>query len=227
MALVKFGGGIAAMSGKLGGTIFSRNGAGAISKNWAKPTYPGSARQAEAAGRMSTIVTEWQQGLTNAQRTAFNNKAATVSFRNRLGDDFTPSGFNLYVRANTHLSITGQAMVTAPPVTPVLGMFTPTLAHVPATGVQISAVGDFDDSLTHSIRAYESAPCTLSTNYFKGPWVPNATYLVAAAIAVPVTILPTAQITPDSAYFFRFISVSAEGGVSAEMIVRVAVGAAP
>jgi len=224
MALVKFGGGIAAMSGKLGGTVFSRNGAGAISKNWAKPTYPGSARQVTAAGRMSTVVTEWQQGLTNAQRASFNNKAATVSFRNRLGDDFTPSGFNLYVRANTHLIIVGQSMVTDAPVTPVLGMFTPTLAHVPATGVQISAVGNFDDTLTDFIRAYESAPCTLSTNYFKGPWIPNATYAVAAAIAVPVTILPSASITTNSAYFFRFVSVSTEGGVSAEMIVRCAVG---
>lgn len=96
MALIKFGGGVAAASGKVAGTVYARNRSGAYQRNWAKPVNPGTALQSGVRAALSAAATGWA-GLTAAQVEAWNAYANTMTRLNRLGDSYVPTGRQIYI----------------------------------------------------------------------------------------------------------------------------------
>lgn len=100
MALVKFGGGIQQMSGKVGGNVFSRNRYGNYVRGWTPPVNPNSERQQVVRNIMAMLVNAWAQVLTANQRAQWAVYALNVNFLNRLGETITLTGFNHFIRSN-------------------------------------------------------------------------------------------------------------------------------
>lgn len=108
MGIVKFGGGVSAISGKVGGNVYARNRTGAYMRNWAKPTNPGTILQSVSRANLATAVSAWAS-LNNAQVTAWNAYASTMTRLNRLGDSYVPTGRQIYIECTINLALVGQA----------------------------------------------------------------------------------------------------------------------
>lgn len=100
MALIKFGGGVVGMAGKIGGTVFARNRYGQYARGWAKPVNPKTDRQTGARARIGMLGAAWALELTSEQRAGWNLYAANVAMKNRLGETMNISGFNQFCRTN-------------------------------------------------------------------------------------------------------------------------------
>lgn len=115
MALVQFGGGVSAISGKSGGTVYARNRSGAYMRNWAKPTNAPSpiqtanrvrfGNQSQAFATLDTSVQEMWQGL-----------ASTITRKNRFGADYVPTGRQLFLEVNNNLAANAKTELLNPPM---------------------------------------------------------------------------------------------------------------
>jgi hypothetical protein len=114
MALIKYGQGVASMSGKQGGSVHSRGRTGAVIKDWTKPCNPITPAQSQRRATFSAQTAAWGN-LTNAQRSSWNAWAQTQSRLNRQGDVYVPTGRQMYIELNANLQLIGQAAITAPP----------------------------------------------------------------------------------------------------------------
>ena len=131
MGKIKFGAIVVAISGKIGGTVFSRNRGGAYSKNWVKPLNPQTTKQSVVRAAMASVASAWK-GLSADVRAAWDQAASSGEWNwiDRLGDVFSPNGFNLFMRLNQSLASVGFAMSTAAPVKQALTAITVDLTQM-------------------------------------------------------------------------------------------------
>lgn len=127
MAIVKFGVPIVGARGAIGGIVFSANKAGPYARIWSKGSNPRTAAQSEQRGILTAFASNWRN-LTQAQRDDWDDYAddPAQELTNSLGETYFASGFNWYVRINTHLELAGEAdRDDAPtltrPLAPILG----------------------------------------------------------------------------------------------------------
>jgi hypothetical protein len=113
MGLIKFGGGVAGISGKIGGTVYARNKAGAYARNWARPVNPGTVLQSIARGILAAGATQWQT-LNASQVDAWNAYAAGMTRLNRQGDSYTPSGRQIFIETYANMRTAGLAPLATP-----------------------------------------------------------------------------------------------------------------
>lgn len=227
MALIKYGPVISDARGSVGGTVFSRNRYSAYMKQRTTPVYPAYPKQIAQAALLSTVINDWKTGLTTPERELWNGLAAITSLPNKLGEQMTPSGLNLFVKANMLLDATGQAHVTTPPVAAIAPAPQLTLAWTTLVGIECTAIGNWDNTAADRLLAQKSPNLPLSVNYYKGPytltWAQNGAYYTI----LPALITPSAQLAADSRVHYRFRAVHADGMVSTAVFFRADVGAVP
>lgn len=112
---VKYSALVSDMSGKLNGSVASKNRSGSYFRNKVTPSNPRTAAQTEARARLTDVSKEWKT-LTQEQRNAWNNAVSDYKKTNIFGDIVNPSGFNLYQRLNNNLLLIGEALLTLPPL---------------------------------------------------------------------------------------------------------------
>jgi hypothetical protein len=113
MALVKFGGGISGFAGKVGGTVYGRNKSGAYARNWAVPVNPVTLPQSRVRSNLAHAAAKWS-GLSFAEVSAWNAYAAVLIRTNRQGDQYTPSGRQIFMETYINLIDTGTTPFTYP-----------------------------------------------------------------------------------------------------------------
>lgn len=113
MALIKFGGGVAGISGKIGGTVFARNKAGAFARNWSKPVNPVTPAQAAVRAQFANGSAAWGD-LTSADRDTWNSEAALQTRINRFGETYVPSGRQYFLETYNSLAQTGHPTLSVP-----------------------------------------------------------------------------------------------------------------
>lgn len=164
-----------AASGKMSGIVFTRNRAGAAVRAWAKPINPQTTFQQTERSLTAAFAQNWR-GLTESQRLGWNALANTgLTYRNRLGEPFRPSGINIYVQFNINLFLAGQATITAAPnpLPSVVGMVMDdvtvlvgtTSALAPASQVLAPAVKTVPAGTT--LLVFASAPLSPGKTYIK------------------------------------------------------------
>lgn len=133
MALIKFGAFVTDIRNKVGGTVFSKNAAGAYVKNKVTPLNPATARLSNVHTRMALLSQAWR-GLTAAQRTSWNDAASSFPYTNQFGDTYYLSGLSLHNALNLALLNINESALTEPP-TPatVEGVYTATLTAAKGT----------------------------------------------------------------------------------------------
>ncbi len=175
MALIKFGGGITAMSGSMAGNTFARNRYGNYMRARTKPTNKNTDRQVGARATMSSISERWSNVLTAIERDAWNEYANNVPVTNKLGESIKLSGFNHYVRSNTAILNAGLSVVDTAPSVFTLPEIDATIAATYVAADQEIAVA-FDDTAAWAKEAgaallvYQGAPQSPGVNFFNGPW---------------------------------------------------------
>jgi len=166
MALIKFGGGVAGISGKIGGTVFGRNKAGAYARNWAKPVNPVTPSQSAVRAIFGNASAGWG-GLTAAQRDEWNSQAKFIERINRFGEVYSPSGRQYYMEIFNSLAQAGQASLTTPVVapTPPNAILDPVLTATLTAGVLTALTLAYDDSTATADDKFiiEAAPIAPDT----------------------------------------------------------------
>lgn len=177
MALVKYGAGIVQMSGSIAGDVHARNRFGNYKRPRTKPVNPKSQRQTAARVIMMYLAEQWREApMTDAIRTAWQTYADSVNWNNRLGEQVTLTGFNMFIRGNAALQNIGEALVTAGPTD--LGLPAGDPAFVvsnvsEATQTFDVAFNDTFDWCTEDdafLIIYQGKPVSASHNFFGGPF---------------------------------------------------------
>lgn len=152
MALVKFGGGVASISGKIDGTVYARNKAGAIARGWTKPNNPQTEAQQQARAIFGTAAGFWNE-ITLNQQDEWNALAQTVTRKNRQGDTYIPTGRQIFLEVNVGALSNGLASIQNAPADlnpPAIGEGLPTVDLEVTTGnitgfdVSVLPGGSFD-----------------------------------------------------------------------------------
>lgn len=197
MASVILGGGVAAASGSVGGTVFSRNAAGPYLRNRSIPVNPATAFQVAVRNLLSQLTSGWVETLSDAQRELWETYAENVLLPGPLGNDRNIGALAHYVRSNVsrlQADPTNLPRVDAGPGIFDLGTFTnPTLADYDPTGQDFELSFDDTDAWANeddaAMLVYVSRPKNKTVNYFNGP------YRFAAAILGDGTTPPTSPAT--------------------------------
>jgi hypothetical protein len=175
MALIKFGGGITAMSGSLAGQTYARNHYGNYVRARTKPVNKNTDRQIFARNVMKNTSELWSNSLTIEQRQSWNEFAANVPVTNKLGESITLSGFNQFCRSNAAILNAELTVVKDAPSTFTMPEVDPTIAatYVGSTG-KISVAFDTDLAWVKEAGAallvYQGAPQSPGVEFFNGPW---------------------------------------------------------
>src|SRR5580693_5318807 len=98
MALIKFGAMVTAISGSVGGTTFQMSKAGATMKIKPRASNRQSLRMYNTRYRLAKAANNWT--LNNAaQPGTFAALAVNYIAKNKLGETYTPSAYQLYMSA--------------------------------------------------------------------------------------------------------------------------------
>lgn len=178
MALIRTGGGVASISGSIGGTTFSRNRGGAYARNRTVPINPNSEFQAIVRSLMSNLANIWAETLTDAQRTAWEAYAEAVPLPNPLGEDRNVGGVGMFIRGNLVRGQIGYGdlpLVSDGPTILSLSAFTPpAIVGIVASTDTASISFDNTDAWANEDDAgmaiYASRPKNPGVNFFKGPY---------------------------------------------------------
>jgi len=117
MALIRPGGLVGQISGRLGGDVFSHNRYGQYVRSGTNPVTSTTPYALAAKARMTTTSQGWQS-LSAALKLAWNAWASTNPTINRLGESIHLTGHAAYVSINTRLLACAVAGITAPPIEP-------------------------------------------------------------------------------------------------------------
>lgn len=109
--------------GSIGGVVFTRSRAGAVARSRVKPTFAVTTALAQQRAIHSVKVAYWRDTLTNARRLVWNTAAANVRWVNALGEEYSPSGFQLFLRQAQQ----APSLSTTFPLAPVYPLKTPQL----------------------------------------------------------------------------------------------------
>lgn len=227
MTTVKYGPMVADARGSTGGTVFSRGPFGAYTKARVAPTNPNTGRQAAARSLFSTMVDRWMTVLTVAQRDAWNLAVQAFTVPNRIGDAIHLTGLQWFIRCNASLNLTAQTLVAVPPVVPIVPAPTLTLAWTTLVGIQVTAIGDWDDTAHDELLVQDSTALSLTKNFWKGPWATLRTISASVLGSLPYVLIASADLVADSRVFTQFRTVNATGGNSFAVIYSADVGAVP
>ena len=197
MALIKYGGGIAAMSGSIGGNTFARNRFGNYVRTRTKPINPNTSGQQAVRNALADLTTRWSQVVTAVQRTAWNLYASSVAVKNRLGEDVYLTGFNHYIRSNSLLLRAGKTLVDAGPTIFELpqqdGTFAISISeatqNILITFDDTAAWCDLDEAF---LWVFGGSPQNPQRNFFDGPWK-YAGAIEGDSVAPPTTADPVAS----------------------------------
>lgn len=114
LALIKMSGiGVTEISGKAGGTVFSRGRGGAYVRNRVVPSNPQTIAQQAIRATFGAISSAWRT-LTQQQRDEWNAITADYPTQNRLGETKILSGKALFQKLNMNLLEAGQSLATSP-----------------------------------------------------------------------------------------------------------------
>lgn len=114
MALIKLTAFLDNISGKVNGSVFSKNKGGNYVRSKSNPSNPQTIAQMLNRSIFGAISSAWR-GLTDGQRKAWDTGAGNYPYQNRLGDTKILSGFALHQKLNRNLQLINQAMVVTPP----------------------------------------------------------------------------------------------------------------
>lgn len=123
MAIFKSSAVVSDLRNSIGGSTFTRSIAGGVIRARVRPTHTATHLQNYARTNHTIKIRHWRVVLTDANRLAWNTKALTVRWTNALGEDYSPTGFALFMRQASGIpyyrftlpTLPGSPLKTPPP----------------------------------------------------------------------------------------------------------------
>lgn len=155
MSKIKWGAIVVDGRGKLGGHVFTKTKSGATMRTKVTPVNPQTSAQASARSRLGGNSQKWGN-LTELQRESWQNRAKETSKTNIFGDQYFPSGKNLFTSLNNNLLlVNSQPLTTAPAMAqmPFIIQMTLSIVTNPA-GINLSF--DYSGTVDDNYIVYEA-----------------------------------------------------------------------
>lgn len=175
MALFAPAGGVGAISGSVGGIVFSHNRFGQYIRLRSIPVNPNTNRQSAVRAAVGLLASAWINELSQAQRDVWEIYGANISRTNKVGGAIKLTGFNHFLRSNVQAKVSGAIVVFDGPANLSLPAQDPTIvATIDEASQQISLA--FDDTqpwaaqATGIMEVYMSQPHNVGTNFIGGPY---------------------------------------------------------
>lgn len=217
MALIVLSALMTNITGKLGGSYFSKKkGSPSLNRCGSKLTKADSGRVAmqQAQNRLAYNSRQWQL-VSEENRTAWAATASTLTWKNKAGQDYTPSGYELYMSVNSYKTVLGQETIPTP---------NPSLAtgDIDAVGMGFSVAGILQlkyppaSPSEQCVVIMASAPNSLGASYPRGGY---KTIYTATSIASGNTDLTNEYGNafgwqpPYGAIFFKILFIDKSSGI--------------
>lgn len=216
----------AAVSGSVGGLVYSHNQGGMYTRARAVPTNPNTAFQQVMRNAVSQLTAAWATVLTAANRTAWATFAQNVYLLDALGQARTIPPLSWYIKANSLRIQSGLTIVNAGPTVYELATLQIPTPTIVAAGTTVSIAFPSGDAWAAEVGGamlvYASRAQSPTKNFFNGPYRFAGKILGAGTppTSPQVVALPFAIGPVGSAMFFKFIAVRADGRPSAVLRVR-------
>jgi len=97
-------------SGNIGSVNYTRWRGINVARTTYVPSYTPSGKQITQRGLVTSVSAMWGQALSAANRQTYEERAAETVFKNRIGGEYQPSGYQLFMKLNV------QAQFFAMPV---------------------------------------------------------------------------------------------------------------
>lgn len=213
---IKWGALVTEGRGKLGGHVASKNKSGAILRTKVTPVNPQTSAQASARSRLGGNSQAWS-GLSEDQRTGWNALAKETSKTNIFGDQYFPSGKNLFTSVNNNLVMLERAQITDAPVFAELPFIIDMTVAVDISAGEIDLTIQVSGTVTGNALVIEAtAPSSAGKYNFDGSY---RQIMVSPSGAVPTPIaIQTAYVAKfgnpvgNKKIAFRAYYVSNSGG---------------
>lgn len=114
MASIKYSALVTGISGKLNGSVMSRNRGGNYVRNKTTPLNPRTSYQSKVRAFFGFVASAWRS-LSQNQVDTWNTAGSDFPYTDYWGDTRTLSGFNLHQRINTNLMTINESLVVVPP----------------------------------------------------------------------------------------------------------------
>lgn len=197
-------------SGNCGSSCYtSWRGVAVVRSAWSG-TYPGTAKQLTAQGRITSSSQAWGQTLTQAMRDKWNELAEQLTFYNRLGQAYKPTGYIVFIQRSIQRERMGWS----------------------TTGLIYQGNGAIDDSVSYVIteapgnkircylRQFDNSAIIASAweIWVAGPYTSEARYPIEPEYkynghAHDTTNYPTSVLLQDRWYWVRLRWVDYDGRV--------------
>ena len=114
MSKIKWGAIVVDGRGKLGGHVFTKTKSGATMRTKVTPVNPQTSAQASARSRLGGNSQAWAS-LSEEQRESWQVRAKETAKTNVFGDQYFPSGKNLFTSLNNNLLLIDQQAIFEAP----------------------------------------------------------------------------------------------------------------
>jgi hypothetical protein len=208
-------------SGSMGGTTYSHNRYGQYMRNRRVPVNPNTALQDAVRTVFADLAQRWNSTLLTAQRSAWNNYAANVAVKDKLGQDIYLTGLNHYLRSNCALIQGGLTRVDDGPVIFTLPDTDPAFVVTASEETQLLSIAfnedlDWCDEDGAAMLVSSGIPVNPTVNFFGGPFR-FADAIEGDSVAPPTTpqtMTSPWQIAVDQRVYSRARIVLADGRLS-------------
>lgn len=215
MGIIAYGPLASEVRGSVGGTTFTRGPFGTVVKNRTAPLNIATARREPFRSRLSMCASRWTNVLTQNQRDDWDTLAANTTFTNALGQEYHPTGLNLYIRTNALFYWKYLAWIDAAPAS-ATGE-TVELEYDFIAGPQVRARLANGVTDAHDVVFWISGGYPISRTFHSGPYFYD--YLATSdhlAAWEPLFIFPLVQ--DVATYFIRRRSIMPDGAIGTPVL---------
>lgn len=213
MARVLYGPMVSDARGKQGGTVFSRNAAGAYTRAKVSPVQPRSARQRTIRNAAAACAVYWRDTATPTIRAGWEAYAKTVLLGDAFGARANRSGIAMFLRTNVPILNLGGPMRTAAPLLsgeaqiPAL-----TLTGTVANGVRVTAISPATVGGDILFVSRIPAPMSQARNYYSTPFFIWG--YIDVSTVYPLVVIPPGECAIGQRWFLRGRLLLADGRLS-------------
>lgn len=134
MAVVKYGSIVTEIKGKVGGSVFQGGISGPIVGNKAHLSISSVRLGKQQRSTSDKLITQhnnlgWAasnwKSLSSLDRAAWDAAAISFPFKNKFGDMYTGSGFQVYMQMNINSLMLNMGLVSSPPTPAILAVAQP------------------------------------------------------------------------------------------------------
>lgn len=166
---VIFGNAVQDARGKNNGNVYSKNRFGAYVRTKVTPVNRNTSFQSAVRAAFGSLSKNWGSLLTDLQRKAWIDYAATAPFNNIFGESRFLTGHNNYIKINAALANIGSAATLVPPtsnLTGTVGAITLAMA-IAAGGSMTLTTNEAGIPVGSKISVYATSQLSPGINFVK------------------------------------------------------------